>query len=654
MKVPSNQARKKKSAYILLVILVFLVVILVVLATTMRWIVSDSTLTARNNQFLASEYAAEAATEKALGQIENDYLQGTVGNGAFYAPLIPTNTADWPIQYTFSDLNGISNQIYVHIGNESANLQPLPPPYSGLEALITPVTVTATATPIGQRFTVPATVSQTFDLTSIPVFQYLIFYNMNLEMDPGAAMTINGPVFSNAGLWSGSDLLTFQSTVWAVQQAVNATADPFVNYSGTGPSTYNLRGQPLSGVNHVTMPIAGTNDNPAAVEAILQWPPPAYALGSAAAYTPNGETYMVNQADLIISNSAGGISTALPTGTNFFVYYQDPNQPLNNNTNNWAHAIVWVTNDFYIVSNVTRHLLVAGFTNYVPGSTWTVGGTNTFRVWYAGYSFLTNALFYDWREGWNGGVGYGGYGKTVQAVQFNVTNFNRWLVNPNVNGGSYYNQICQGNKHHSIGGVYIYSSVPLSTTVLPAVRIVNGAELFDSYGLSIATPMPLYVKGDFNTMDASGSDAAIYGDVAHSRPASFLADAITVLSSGWADNNYNRDPAPVAPDTVNAACLEGIVPSSSSVGVVNNTQYSGGVENFLRLLEDWGGKLYYNGSIVVMFPSQYATNRWQETGNYYNAPNRQWSFDVNFTNQAGLPPFTPMMKTTARGSWAGN
>ncbi|HEV2327467.1 MAG TPA: hypothetical protein VGY56_01615 [Verrucomicrobiae bacterium] len=630
MRVRSNHARKKKAAYILLVTLAFLVVILIVLASTMRCVVSNSTLTARNNQFLASEYAAEAATEKVLGQIEKDYLTGTPGNGAFYAAFIPTNTADWPIQYTYSDVNGISNQIFVHIGNESANLQPLPPPYLGLEALITPVTVQATATPVGQRFTVPATVTQTFDLTSIPVFQFVIFYNMNLEIDPGANMNINGAVFSNEGLWSGSSVLTFSNTVWAVQQVVNGSADPFVNYSGTGPSTYIMRGQPVSGANHVTMPIAGTNDDPAAVEAILQWPPAAYTLGSSAAYTQAGETYMVNQADLIISNSAGGVSTALPSGTNFFVYYQDPNQPLNDNTNNWAHTIVWVTNDFYIVSNVTKHMLVSGFTNSVPAANWTSGGTN-YQVWYAGYSFLTNALFYDWREGWNGGSGYGGKGKTVQAVQFDVAKFNLWLANPAVNGGSNYNAICNADKHHSIGGVYIYNSVPMLISVLPAVRIINGAELFDSYGLSIATPMPLYVKGDFNTTDGSGSDAAIMGDVAHSRPASFLADAITVLSSGWADNNYNKNPTPASPDTVNAACLEGIVPSSSSVGTANETQYSGGVENFLRLLESWG-TLYYNGSIVVMFPSQYATNRWLETGNYYNAPTRKWSFDVNFTN----------------------
>jgi hypothetical protein len=72
--------------------------------------------------------------------------------------------------------------------------------------------------------------------------------------------------------------------------------------------------------------------------------------------------------------------------------------------------------------------------------------------------------------------------------------------------------------------------------------------------------------------------------------------------------------------------------------------YSGGVENFLRLLENWSSaSLWYNGSIVAMFPSQYATNFWQQTGNYYTAPTRSWAFDTNFTNLSKLPPLTPMV-----------
>ena len=61
--------------------------------------------------------------------------------------------------------------------------------------------------------------------------------------------------------------------------------------------------------------------------------------------------------------------------------------------------------------------------------------------------------------------------------------------------------------------------------------------------------------------------------------------------------------------------------------------------------------MWYNGSIVVMFPSQYATNSWQQTGNYYTAPNRKWAFDTNFEAQVGLPPMTPQAKGVIRANW---
>ena len=651
MRVHRKLSRGKNKAYILIVTLALLIIILITLATMMKWVVSNGTVTQRNGQFVASEYAAEAATEKVLGQMEYDWLQGTLGAATNYSVVVPTNTADWPMQYVFSDINGNTNQISVVVGQQQTNWITLPSPFTGLKAYITPCTVTATATPIGQRYTVPATVSQTFDISSIPIFQYLIFYNLNLEIDAGQALTLNGPVFSNAGLWTGSDVVTFNSTVWAVSKTlVNGANDPFISYTGTGPSIYNMKGEPVSGVNHQTMPIAGTNNSPSACEAILQWPPSGYALGSANAFTGNGEVYLANYADLIVSNAASGISPTLrPTGTNFFVYYEDPYQPANTNLNNFCSSITWVTNDFYILTNTVSHTVIT--TNYVLASS--LNSSN--QVLYAGYSFLTNVTFQDWREAWNNGNGVGGKGKTVYAVQFDIAKYNAWLATNSLTGGSNYNAICNQDKYHSIGGVYVYNSVLFTNSILPAVRVINGSQLFDSYGFSLATPMPLYVKGDFNVTDGSGNSDAGKNITSYSRPASFLADAITILSANFDDTSNKKDP-PVSPTTttINAACLEGIVQSDPKLnGASDDSNYSGGVENFLRLLESWG-TLYYNGSIVVMFPSQYATNRWRETGNYYDAPSRYWAFDTNFTVRAKLPPFTPQMKTTIRGTWTGN
>jgi hypothetical protein len=77
------------------------------------------------------------------------------------------------------------------------------------------------------------------------------------------------------------------------------------------------------------------------------------------------------------------------------------------------------------------------------------------------------------------------------------------------------------------------------------------------------------------------------------------------------------------------------------------------VENFMRLLENWGGGtvLTYNGSIVVLFYSQVATNHWHPTALYYNPPTRKWAFDMNFMQSAKMPPLTPSIKAMIRGQW---
>jgi hypothetical protein len=99
---------------------------------------------------------------------------------------------------------------------------------------------------------------------------------------------------------------------------------------------------------------------------------------------------------------------------------------------------------------------------------------------------------------------------------------------------------------------------------------------------------------------------------------------------------------------VNAAFLAGIVPTVSG-------SYSGGVENFPRFLEDWGGDTFtYNGSMVVMFPSTYAIGQWRGTGSsigIYNPPVRNWSFDTNFRDPAKIPPGTPSARVLVRATW---
>jgi hypothetical protein len=401
-------------------------------------------------------------------------------------------------------------------------------------------------------------------------------------------------------------------------------ADAFaLAYNGSGASTF-AGGAPLNNANSLVMPI-GTNNSPQAILGLLGLPPAPYNMGTAAAYSSNGIVYPANGADLVITNFSFGTNDG--AGTNFIAYYQD-------------YSLSQLPYDFYVITNANSH--TSFVTNYISPI---LLGLRT-NVYYAGFTWVTNMTFYDWREGWNASTP-----KCVQAVQIDMARLNTWLANNGNNGGAPKDALKLLHGGHHIDSVYVYNSVPLTGSQLPAVRVVNGKGLpapgNSTFGFTVATPFPLYVLGDYNATNSSGSSLGST-NTTHTVPAALMGDSITILSDSWNDNTVSKMPA-ASTTTVNAAMLEGIVASNSSVS--NN--YSGGVENFMRLLEDWSGgpTLTYNGSIVVLFYSQWATNSWQPTGNYYNPPTRNWAFDMNFKNANKLPPLTPCSKAMIRGNW---
>src|ERR1035437_2782584 len=350
-----------------------------------------------------------------------------------------------------------------------------------------------------------------------PLFQFAIFYNVNMEIAPVGTMVISGPVFCNANIWEGSSVCTFASTITAVGTNAVGITDPFCpGKTGSGTPTFTLAGQPVSGNAPLFLPI-GTNMNPANARTILDLPPAAYAMGTAAAYSTNGLVYLANAADLVISNAATGTNsgTLTPRGTNLLVYFQDS-------------GLTPVQYDYFIITNGNLHKTFP--TNYISP---TLLGLKT-NIYFAGYSWITNAIFYDWREGWNGGFGPP---KKVEAVQIDISLLNKWLTNTSsgvVNSGYAIDATKVGHSGHHIDSVYVYNSVPLSGTPLPAVRVVNGAQLPNpggsTAGFTVATPFPMYVKGNYNSQDSTGS-ALGTNNTTHTYPAALMADSITVLSA---------------------------------------------------------------------------------------------------------------------------
>src|SRR5580698_9698031 len=199
---------RRSDGLALLATMCSLAVMLLVFAGVMYWISSNGKQLRRNQTFMSSQAAAEGATEMVFAQMDRDYLFGTLNSSvAGYQALAPITT-NWPVQYSFN--------VNVSEGQQSATLQYLNNQYTNLLGEPQTVTVSATATPVGQFQTVPATVSQTVTFAEVPVFQFAIFYNLDLDMSPGSGMAVNGNTFCNENIWCyPGGQMTFNGSVEA-------------------------------------------------------------------------------------------------------------------------------------------------------------------------------------------------------------------------------------------------------------------------------------------------------------------------------------------------------------------------------------------------------------------------------------------------------
>jgi hypothetical protein len=183
-------------------------------------------------------------------------------------------------------------------------------------------------------------------------------------------------------------------------------------------------------------------------------------------------------------------------------------------------------------------------------------------------------------------------------------------------------------KFPANGLLYAYRTD--ATSAQPnGIRLVNGSTL--AAPLTVVSPNPVYVKGDYNTVNKKG--------------AAIMSDAVNLLSNAWA-NTKAAGALPAASDTkYNFAMISGNY--ETTLG-----RYNGGFENFPRFHENWTGKeCYIRGSFINLWNSDYAKNTWVYGSDRYTAPNRNWNFDTDFLDVNKLPPFTPNVVGSVRVVW---
>jgi Tfp pilus assembly protein PilX len=181
-------------------------------------------------------------------------------------------------------------------------------------------------------------------------------------------------------------------------------------------------------------------------------------------------------------------------------------------------------------------------------------------------------------------------------------------------------------------------------------------------GFTVASEEPVYIWGNYNSgpADPFFPSFGVNGTTPHSA-AAIIADAVTLLSPSWSDANSFAYPAQmnnrVATDSYYRVAIAAgkSIPFPQPAWGGQDFGTDGGMHNFLRYLENRGGtNVYYAGSLISMYYSQYATGNFKCCNSVYSAPTRNYFFDTQFLNPANLPPGTPMFQDVVSLSYHQN
>lgn len=466
----------------------------------------------------------------------------------------------------------------------------------------------------GTRFEHPGVaLSQTFEITYIPLYIFAIFYDPTMEFSPIPNMYVNGRVHTNSDAFlttTGSgNSLNIEDRITVAGNLNKGTAFDFGWGSSSGDVTL------FDGSGQSSMAGGVDDDNG-----------DGWLDANDEGWTQSAtERWNVNVADS--SHGVAPLDLPIPTieDPRAIIERADPaNDGLSLQQEKFeykAGTVIEADGSGRIMADVSGgpDIDLAAFEYHMVAGVPTLGpdpfdSDNTKRV----AEFNT---FYDARQG-----------DDVSSLDINIANM--------IEAASLLPGLSPDN-----GILYVTNED--SGSDLGVVRLLEGSRLPDSVpgGFTVATDDPIYVQGDFNTVDRKMS--------------MILSDALSILSNDWEDVNsraYGQRRV-AGPTEMNFVSLTGNVPSTDDRGGPGRG-YSGGVENYFRFLEDWRGNEYvYSGSIINLWESVRATAQFSNpsrSGNsnagIYYPPVRVWEWDTALGGTNG-PPGAPYVVQIERTRW---
>jgi Tfp pilus assembly protein PilX len=424
-----------------------------------------------------------------------------------------------------------------------------------------------------------AVLTMKFQSRLVPLFQFMAFYQKDLEIEPGADMNLNGPIHTNGSLY------------------LNAGTTSTIQGQITTSGTFN-RGRKDQNTCGGTVNV--------------------YDPGNAKTIScSGGATSQIPQGTLDAWN--GQIKTGVTQVT----------VPPTDSFNPTAGNSFWDKADLRIMANYNLFPAVAEVRNADNS----VNPVLTAILATSGAVTFSNS-FYNNRESKKINMMDINQVKLMNAIQKSTITGTSLLgpgkdLSDKSEGGLIF---YLGADGPNAGNACSPTNAAACTINNYGTRITNAATLGadkSTYpsapailGLSVISNQAMYTQGDYN--------------LNNKKPASIIADSLNVLSNSWNDSKGGVGLAPVASSTtLNAAFLAG---TDGTVG----SSYNGGLENYPRLHESWNGAaatLKYRGSFVSLGQPQHVNGPW--SAQKYSAPNRDWQFDTDFKDAANLPPLSP-------------
>ena len=642
--------------FALLTVIVLLAFLMAVSATLAVFIRADIQQRGAFQRSLTGFYAAEAGINAGMGTYKNIFLSFNVPSGSdFNAKTI--TVGDRTVTYQLASV-GTPQSVSIPQGQL----------FAGCNALQSTYNANSKATKISGD--VEADVGAQFKVGLVPLFQFLAFYNNDLEIDPGATMTLHGRIHSNGNLYLGPDaqlsILANPPSIPNVQVSTKGDIYRGRKDDGTcnGSATVTIdtqsntpRNVSCNGGSATAVPVSTLATWNGTIKSEIQsiGVPQPDITTKGGAYWTKADLRIVLRLDetTTVSPPWGSCS---PAGCQLYVIEAQNADGTQNaamtallhafmadSAYNSNHSSLPYTQPIYYTDVPATPSSYTASTAYQPRF------SSSARVYANVMGPYAGTFDLDYRRG---GFFNQREGQWMYLLNINLHDLLDWNKRQ-LAGNQFFNP-----ADNTDGGIVIYATVegPQSNTInnygvrafgssnLPFPAVAAGGY---PTGVTFITDQAIYVAGDFNRGNTASGDLPW-------QPAAILGDSLNVLSNNYFNNGNSCDNdcqsnLPLSDarrnatsTTINAAFLAGVDQTILNGG---RSTYNGGLENYPRFHESWSGQsLTYLGSFVSLGSPAHVSGLWCGTGNacnIYNPPARNWDYDSRFNTPANLPPLTP-------------